>query len=639
MLRSLPDSIWADVLYYLDESDVHQLRISGDKKLIRCAGMMKSAFFRVMKSCTQVLQNGSYNLVLAVSRWPKTISESLELTKLEVTFLDERRIPNLLREDALPLSLFPKTLTRLTLEFTITSGPFANPFTVTRTSEAPNRLKMLDEHFPCLHTLYNGIRFDGNLQYYVLPSSLTKLSAPHRYPSALQSSDIPLPPNLRFLKLFDTGGDTFPPSLEVLIAHIDTNKLPRMPYLHTLREIEGSIQDWTRFPSLTALDGVLDLSADWSGPPLKLLNTRSPILPTSYIRLPRTLERVTQGGDDYTSTDYYQPFRFEAEHVRDLPPALKELQLQFSQKLSSTTDLFAHLPKTLTTLDMRYTALPASADFSLLPLTLTCLRSHNINHKNVKQLHHLKLIELGLYGGCLTPSFTRQLPRSIRTLRLSAVGLATKGYYYEKGCPLKKQYTTKTPQTTALIDTLPSTLTSLTVAPTTTQIYWWKHAYEIFKSLPLSLEVLRLDFRFEQIHLSPPSPALSEVQPSNEPVSDSSGLSYFAPVSTSIFRRLERLRHLCLRTRLLPKDEGKFAEHLPPSLYAYTGPPISYGEGPQLPKGIKFWRRNATPFLGHIAQFTNVDAVFYSIHPIADQYKSWLDDCNSPDRREFATLY
>lgn len=628
MLGSLPDVVWFDILHHLEESELYLLRCSGNKRLLSFIGRMKSAFFRIMTDRSKDLKFS----------WPNRISEDSQLTELEVTLLDSNRIPHDLQDSSLPLNRFPKTLTRLTLEFTISSAPFANPFTVQRPTEASARLKALDEHFPCLHTLYNGIRFDGSLQYYVLPSSLTKLSAPHRYPSACFIGRDLLPPTLRYLKLSEgVGGDLqYPLSLETLISQdVDSSKLPHMPNLKALREMENYVRDWQRFPSLTALDGKLDLSFDWTGPRLKELNTRAPIFGTSYIKLPRTLERITQGGDDYTSVDTFIPHRFDPEHVRDLPPALQELHLWFGSNPSSTIGLLAHLPKTLTTLDMRYTALHASADFSLLPLTLTCLRSHNINSRNVKHLQRLtQLRELGLYGGCMTPSLARQLPRSLSSLRLSGVALTTKGYYYEPGVRLKKKYWLESPQTNALIDTLPPCLVSLVIAPTPTQTYWWKHAYDILKGLPVSLERLRLDFRFQLINIFPT--ASTTAADSQAPGASETA----ATKSTDVFSRLTRLTYLCMHAKPYPSDVGHYAAAFPRNLYAYRGPPIQPSEMRHLPKTLKFWwRQSAYEILGDVALHTGHDPVYFWIHPVEEHCVTWLDDEHCTSLRELRPFY
>lgn len=403
--------------------------------------------------------------------------------------------------------------------------------------------------------------------------------------------------------------------------------LPALPNVRKLSLLAGALC-LEKFPALTALDGELDLSLSstrhW---PLTALNSKVPIPSSYYENLPRTLTQIHGGFSHSGYSRLVDPFQFDCEFVRDFPPALTDLTLSYTLKSKSTENFFNLMPKGLTSLDMRYTSVHPSNDFKSLPVTLTCLRTHNLSEKNIGHIRHLtRLRDLGLYGGCMTAAFAKQLPRSLTSLRLSGVGLRSKGKYLSKGSPLVTTYSRSHPDLTALHDTLPP-LFKLVIAPTKSQWYWWDNAYEILRRLPTSLEVLRLDFLFQAMHIFPrPQHTSGSTEGSPKAQEESEK-------TTDLFTRLHNLRHLCMNVKPLYADLGWSARFLPPRLYAYRGPPLMEEEVPFLPKTlVMIWKRTVhwSPCYDAVEKHLGITPAHYWIRPVQEDFSSVfsLPDCS-----------
>lgn len=544
MSLQLPDDIWNSVFRSLIYAQVRNLLLTGDRRLINLISRLK-----MVKHRCAYHRESSF---LCLPHWPPNIHATSSITELEYSVIDIHGQPWYL-STPFELKLLPRSLQSLTLQL-ILPHPWSWPFAVASAEHAPKQIELLTTSFPFLHTLKVGIRFSQvppssrEPHFWTLPPSITHLSSSH---SVFIHPDISLPPNLIHCRsdVFDLKKPfLFPSTLETLTSsNLQVNLIGNnLPYLHRLASF-GANSRLHAFPSLTTLRCHSFPSDFWQDnhlPHLTYLASRAQYLPSNCALLPRSLTLVVL-------SDTGRPLRFSPASTPYLPPALKELYFLHDDSVLPHRVL-STLPLGLIKLDLGGASLNPKGCLKGLPPTLTSLATKGINKRNIGQLNSLpNLLELKLIGGHITYKVALQLPRRLTSLTLYYVRLPIKSLIQ--------------PITDALKGSLPPFLKTLDIRASRRQIYWWTHAYDILIAIPISLQILRLDFGSNRImnvrsthpcHTSSmalsPSLQLSQDQPSN------------------LFTRLINLRHLYL----VCKQFEPPIVPLPPNLYAYRGPVI-----------------------------------------------------------------
>ena len=516
---------------------------------------------------------------------------------LSVIALKESTRSCYLLQKTLAYEHLPRSLTSLYLDLVFDYSPFFVPDTDDHALVATRQLKALQENLPNLASLTYmsaaSLLLPQNFHsFWTLPPSLTYAHLTDR--RTFFSPEIPLPPRLRCLMgncwLHKGALDPISQTLETVVTYNVIELACPMTALKTFNTSHCT-ESLDFLPAVTHVElNMMGRSWEtpWNGPPLQYILTRlSVIMPEHFANLPKTLTQ-------WQVHDQHQQIR--VKHLSLLPPSLKYLKLACEMDEKPKVGILAHLPKELAMLDMANTTFWPQMDFSMLPSTMTALRTHNINEKNAHQIAQLKsLTELRLYGGRITASIARKIPRSVTYLRLQAVALRTKGRYQVKGSCQVFDYSMTNPDVAALDGTLPACLQKLEVVPVKSMNYWWNHAYDIFKGIPTSLTSLALHFsdKFQPMAIYPTALAhrsLEATVASIEAAVDENaqGEDEDADWMTDLFSRLSNLKHLYLRTSVSDENFGWFALKLPPQLTSYYGPSLCQDEIDVLPKTIRF---------------------------------------------------
>lgn len=568
MSCSLSADIWECVASLLQPISVYRLTCCGDKRLIKAIERRKTATF--------------YGCSAERLKWPHYVTEDTNIQHLTVKITERHNFAGSLGADAVVrVQNLPRTLVSLRLK---TSS--STPFSCDNMMGTLVKLEQLRTALPLLETFHCTINTKWSNQHWVIPPSVT--SAKLNGGSFLKlNREAPLPANLKILIAdysLDVPADTVPPplpkTLEVLVAGYLTEDLSYLQSLHTVAKAAPSCQ-LHKLPSLTRASGSMWFDGESLYPSLTDLHLEHSRSDIEY--LPRTITRWT--------IDNHQLELVTPGQIKDLPPALRYLRFapqSINNELS--VDLLSSLPRNLAFIDLRWTRIDPEIALPLFPATLTTLRTHNLTKHNAHHLARFTILkELGLFGGQLTASFVRKIPRTVETLLLIKLSLNTKGYYYIKGSTEKHKYSMQNPDLTALDGTLPPRLTKLVVAPLSIHTYWSLFAYDIFKSIPTSLTFLTLDLGWETpVSLHPRSSPLflhNPVSCSNE--------DYKAPKSdvdrsTDLFSRLTDLKHLFVNGDKAAEDRDWFSRRLPRHLHIYYGPRMSIDEVTSLPKSIVY---------------------------------------------------
>lgn len=343
-----------------------------------------------------------------------------------------------------------------------------------------------------------------------------------------------LPPTLTSLAIFaEESFTSLPPSL----LHLE------------LDNIDIKLQPWLLPRTLTSLrlaQRALSPS-DLAIIPSSLTSLESSSTPNGPCRIPFSLDALFALPHLHRISFDHSP-RLERSVLPALPSHL--LHLNFSRSLVKNED-YAHLP-----------------------LTLTELYAPSINAINVLVFEKMtNLAKFGAVSGKIARSTVLRLPRGLQTLELHNVAFDMKVYRKTNHHQSNHQTSSKTscqtsassqasssstssssnhPRATsqkkfvknsqprvkwrtvpmtleekieahqpkvfdlaplnAFHDSLPDSLTSLTVCHHYDHEYYWYHAYEIYERLPLSLKKLHLRFRRRKDH--PKTPVDYRVSPS-----------------------------------------------------------------------------------------------------------------------------
>lgn len=596
MSHRLPADVWNCIFFFLNQPQINNLAATGDKWLFQFISRRKVVVYRFVAG-KPIL-------------WPSNIHSNSSITELELSAFTYTGAPAQCISTDFGTNSLPRTLTSLTLQFSFQncrSWPFCAPI-----QEATDQIKLLSSHFPSLHTLKTRISVDeGWLFSWTLPQSLT-------YFSSLESSnlllhhEVPLPPKLRFCRgCFGPRNAKikFPSTLETLICNLPADCIVgELPHLHTLSVLRASVR-LNDFPALTAL-GSTELIQDSLWMAIKLPHLHYYNYTTRHINLTHLPQTITQMNRHSFPSQYF----FQS----DVLSALKELQLSDWMQTRIPHRFFANLPRSLTKLDMSNIVIPKIIDgLKQLPPTLTSLASRSINLKTVGSLALLpNLVELKMIEGVLTAKIVLLLPRQLTSLSLSNIRLFTKGRFVLPGSTTPVMLSKSQPDISPLRGTLPPQLKALDIFARGRHSFWWTHAYDILIDIPISLQVLRLNFGKQVMNIHPRS---NSTIPSNLTPQDR---------STDLFERLVNLRHLYLVCRASDEDQGWFARRLPPNLYAYRGPLLTETEIQLLPKSIHLLNsRTCPPFrfpmlharLGHYIQhYWLLDLPDSTFNPMAD---------------------
>ena len=567
------------VLPFLDSRSFFALLSSGNGRLHDITSRSKRAAYH----------GGSYSPL----HWPSKVNRESKLTELEVVlvFNDLMLGPIVLPPYEPPY--LPRTLTSLTLAFATSFNAYQHwPFGVVYLDGATKKLEQLSSMLPFLLTLKTAVSFQTK-RYTVLPPSLTRYHSTY----GLFSPQIPFPPQLRHFNapLLSSESFIFPLSTEVIVSQFDPHQYGgELPNLHTLSTTSFFVNDWGRFPALTALEMNISRMNFSTCPSLTYLCIVGRDQPLTYNELPRSLARITQRRFIGDFLLYHQ---IDPQFVHLLPPALTDLVLDYHQTCTIPRNLYSLLPKGLTRLDMNGSRLMPKGKIIGLPPTLTSLGTRGINVHNVDQLRFLpNLRELKLRGGHITVKLALKLPRNLDSLHLIGVALPTKGLCVLPGNTESSRLSVLQPDTRPLRGTLAPLLRTLVIVPGRVQTYWWTHAYDILIELPTSLQNLSLYFFLRAMSIHPAIPNLIDpfLVPSSgkklrklEIKGCAPSISYSrAEQSTPLFERLSNLQQLHLTCSVLPADVGYFARRLPRGLLVYGGPAVQPQEIDFLPKSL-----------------------------------------------------
>ena len=446
------------------------------------------------------------------------------------------------------LESLPKTLRRLALEFPRAASPFLLSDLLVRETVQTQ----IDEQLPGLE--YLSLKGHARGSFLLIPKSVTRFS--FLEPSdGIHIPDLAaLPPHIKHLiipdiNLYEETALALPHTLETLDFRMTVlNCAPRhLTSLTAYRIIIPRGRNLSYPPNLTHLKVSAEVGWPWDDFPDTLTSlhmdyyyryTRS-----SAIKLPPNLVKWTTNSDKRPVVAV--TVDFSEEVLTSLPPLLQTLSLAFTNKI--VPKLMQYLPTGLTSLDMRYSKIPID-EYSLLPLSLTELFVPSYSSANAKYIERLvNLREFGAFGGIVSAKSLKQLPRGITAIQFHGVALDIKTQkrwkLYQsaldkqaaappptptpaaqptlqatltskplsaskqasslkaarkaanKAAAASKPATSELkPELNAFHGTLPPNLTKLVVFHYCTHLYYYEHAAEIYKDLPVSLEELHLIF-------------------------------------------------------------------------------------------------------------------------------------------------
>lgn len=655
MYRQLSEDAWHAILRYLNQTQIINLSLTGDKRMLNIISALKIAIY----------QSYSHSASTSVLRWPPKVNHNSSLFELEFNVLNPALSPAEFQPIEIGTQLFPRTLTSLTLQCMYRGNKDTVPF-IAEIKGAPAKLALMASSLPFLSTFIVNLAFNylgatvlRARLFWILPPSVTYFSGFNPGNEIALHPKIPLPPNLIYCRSsFRTSSPfQFPPSLETLISNLSPehigDDLPHLRHLTLSRPSERLHS----FPALVSLHPTTQLSsnylADYQALPPRLTYLKCRHLPTwAYAYLPRSLTLISSLIHHDTSV----PWRFDIEFLRDLPPALKELHLLKCHTYNPPgIHSIASLPRGLTTLDLG----PISPKGALhaLPPTITSLASRGINQRNVERLQLFpKLVRLKLIGGQITTKLALLLPRKLTHLSLDGVSLPTNGRVpypaaFSTAAPSSSNSSSNpssplshpntimvmNPDTSVLHGTLPPFLQTLNIKAAKRHTYWGTHAYDILIGLPVSLQNLLIYLGRERtpMNIHPYLPEQTkDASPSSSPPPSNPSTIVVTDHSTDLFERFVNLRVLHLVCRSLDAENGWFARRLPPNLLAYTGPQLSQLELESLPKTIRYlgedtlrWsdRLTINNYLGHT--------------PLGYRYEHFATTTFDPMSNPLATLW
>lgn len=507
---NLPQDFWIPLLPYLDEYQLSFLRRTGDRRVI---GVLQSP------QTLRWIGHGR-NMKSLPFLWPVTELRSSRLVDLELKL----RPHDLNLSDPDPptgyeLKNLPKTLRRLSVHF-----PGAlKPFGMSGQGCVGDVLQSYEEYLPALEDLRVGGPTEE--RYVLLPPTLTRFSFPSWFSSSMLHPGS-VPRNLESLELYGIDLDVevmvqLPLSLKELIwrtGSATSEDMPPLPYLTRLSLPLLTPRQTTfkcEMPLLQDLSIVLHAELDVSlNPELLILLSSLPLLHTFHSNhplvrldpslLPQSLTKWTT--DSVKRQKVGGMIDFLPSAVSALPPLLKTLSFNLCH--ITTYGVLEMLPAGLTSLDFRRTRLDKD-EYQHLPTTLTELFVPTYNSYTAKYITLLtQLREFGAFGGVATRKSIELLPRSLTALQFHGMALDTSLHRHHTKKHAKagmldvnKQVTGATlplqvpeAELNAFQGTLPPNLKKLLVFHHQTHLYYWKHAAEIYKDLPVSLEELHLLF-------------------------------------------------------------------------------------------------------------------------------------------------
>lgn len=476
---------------------------------------------------------------------------------------------------------WPPNLTVLHLDF----ESVTQPFFVHSSEEVPAKSAELRLMFPHLEDLLCYTMISGRI--WVFPPKLQKIviRGGLMLPVAILSLPLLTLDTLN-VNLESLDANQFPSTIESLTFHVIHDwwealfRVGALPALKSVslrshqlltRTLQDSLAKMNRLESLT-LKGAC-IRNDWKNfghwlpPNLQTLTLPYLICPTQYACLPRTLTQVFYIhpiGD-------LMPFKWDVEKVliTDLPPALHTITLA-SQVRSKQSCILKGLDqqfKSLTSLDMRWTNVEVS-ELRHIPPTVRCLHLLAVTLPKARLLNELfpKLVEFGMYGGTLTKSIAKCLPRKLQTLSLSHVSLVVKGHHHPSGDPKAAvPYSeASNPQLDALAH-LPPRIVTFALFPSNAHKYWKQNLGSILFKLPFTttLDKLILDFGTRN---NGRSTAVRWGSAGGGLEGSSQG------DSLSAFSQFVNLRHLYLSGETLDPAGPEVLAHLPPRLEALRLP-------------------------------------------------------------------
>lgn len=549
---------WQQVLFYLDELDVIRLHLSGDRVVQKVLETRHSA----------CLPAGYFQIDKRPSIFPGLQS----LRRLELDADHQIRIAPL---DDLN---WPSTLVVLRIDI----GLRSHPFKVNSVDAIPARSRELELQFPVLAEFY----CKRPLGWCVFPSSLTTLELGTSSPSDEALSLLSRLVTLKLQGSYFAGDLTVLPTtmenLSVLwhtdrVANVMRQQLPH--FAHSLKTLSFYSGGWKpteedlsclyvlqRLESLQIKEVRLPKDLNFRNilpPRLTSLSLDQPVPPSQYEQLPRTIRKVTYLHRVIETVNI--KWDLNNAKVCDLPPALEIVRLASAvppNQSKTTLEGFQHFSR-LTTFDMRWTSVKAS-EYRHLPPTITSLHLHAVTLPKARLLSELfpKLADVGLYGGTLTKSIAKCLPRNLRSLTLSHLALVTKGHYHPSGDPMKPESysSASNPQLGALAE-LPPRLNSFTLFVSIAHKYWSTHLGTILCKLPFASTLLTLILDYGTRICTENTFVQWSTQTEN-------GENEPEPES---FSRFEHLQHLALSSRNLARTDDILL-FLPRSLVALQLP-------------------------------------------------------------------
>ena len=527
-----PD-IWRLIFIYLEHTDIHKLRCIGDRSVAGLVVRRESSFYVERHHRGQ-----AHNI------WPCSLSQASDLRILEVVHLCQC----FSFSPALTPPPSPAMSHKLVYLKVHSCNFGVSPFVIANASLAKARIAELDVMLP--HLRYLNCYDNHRQGLYVAPSSVTHFVILVTGACPLDPL-VPLPPHLISLECtvdsmlflehlpisiesirlkFALYDRAFPKASHLLrLVNLKEMELYSFNYVGrlTIEDLPDLLALPPKLTNLRLLEFELDealLMSDWLPKSLVSLYIEVPFPASAYSLLPRTLQHLTSrnskaqlvhehrwdiSGGNVRRSKVVQPLPHDIEGrlenglleagLEPLPPALQHLRLgafapahipNWMEQLST------HFVPGLTSLDMRCTSSIESSQFVHLPVTLTLLNFEGVTLPKVKHLHRLhQLVSLGLYGGILTTSIAKALPRAITALTLAQVALITKGHYCVSAHTEYLTYSETSPQISPL-GHLPAHLRSLKLLPSAEDTYWETKLTAILEIIPSqTLETLIIDIK------------------------------------------------------------------------------------------------------------------------------------------------
>lgn len=585
----LPADAWKSISFFLEESDLFQLRLCGSKRLLESLRAQESI----------VLRDPSKFLISL----PTCITPSLKLYTLIVDVDPYASGPNPKPLKGFELQNLPKTLTDLRLKFQFAFSPFV--------VDRPENIEANLAHLHLCLPQVSHLELCGapNDRIWTIPSSVTYFAASGGH--LLTRS--PLPPSLEHLILPSESETKFPAvslpwTLKTLRTHL-VCEIPAQCYdLSTLLLHKGFkspktiivpeyirslyLEDFEpanfqkRFPSrLTSLH-VLG----------KIRSLQIKDLPDSLIHFYETKRTKC----------HYRPgtLQIESENVADrILPNL--LSVRVNSWYQHVPNLFYDLSPHVTSLHIEKVRLK-DEDFEFLPRSLTDLRLAFYNDKNAKQIAALdNLKHFAAYSGKLSARNVKKLPRGLISLQFIRVGLDRLSLREKRdGSNNNRKFGPKIVDMSALRDTLPPALQSLRVFHSHINQYYFTHTYEIYSGLPTSLTSLSLEFE-NSTRLSIRRSPLSGLPVCLTPAKD----ERFYPAKRRakdadniIFTRLHNLRYL----RISRIAAASYEHSIPPLPSSLTSLDIqcwvsfTLEDVQAIPKSLRYLRVNLQCYSHHL---------------------------------------